>query len=63
MANPNGSVTIHAKIGTAETCITDNSDQTLVTYNLNVVAYNANNEDNIAVAVMYPHITNISAKM
>ncbi len=54
---------IHAKIGTAETCITDNSDQTLVTYNLNVVAYNTNNEDNIAVAVMYPHITNISAKM
>ncbi|AAZ51778.1 TPA: penicillin-binding protein [Streptococcus pyogenes] len=63
MANPNGSVTIHAKIGTVETCITDNSDQTLVTYNLNVVAYNTNNEDNIAVAVMYPHITNISAKM
>ncbi|WP_136306746.1 penicillin-binding protein [Streptococcus pyogenes] len=63
MANPNGSVTIHAKIGTAETCIIDNSDQTLVTYNLNVVAYNTNNEDNIAVAVMYPHITNISAKM
>ncbi|WP_136098275.1 penicillin-binding protein [Streptococcus pyogenes] len=63
MANPNGSVTIHAKIGAAETCITDNSDQTLVTYNLNVVAYNRNNEDNIAVAVMYPHITNISAKM
>ncbi|WP_136077183.1 penicillin-binding protein [Streptococcus pyogenes] len=63
MANPNGSVTIHAKIGTSETCITDNSDQTLVTYNLNVVAYNTNNEDNIAVAVMYPHITNISAKM
>ncbi|HHL9887105.1 TPA: penicillin-binding protein, partial [Streptococcus pyogenes] len=27
------------------------------------VAYNTNNEDNIAVAVMYPHITNISAKM
>lgn len=54
---------IHAKIGTAETCITDNSDQTLVTYNLNVVAYNTNNEDNIVVAVMYPHITNISAKM
>ncbi|AKI35048.1 TPA: penicillin-binding protein [Streptococcus pyogenes] len=63
MANPNGSVTIHAKIGAAETYITDNSDQTLVTYNLNVVAYNTNNEDNIAVAVMYPHITNISAKM
>lgn len=50
-------VAISAKTGTAETYVKDHSGERLATYNLNVVAYGPSPKAKIAVAVMYPHVT------
>ena len=53
--------TISGKTGTAETYAKNSSGDSVSTYNLNAIAYDANKK--IAVAVMYPHVTTDDTKV
>ncbi|VTS12778.1 penicillin-binding protein PBP2B [Streptococcus pseudoporcinus] len=55
-------VTISGKTGTAETYAKDKNGNTVVTFNLNVVAYGPSQDPQIAVAIMYPHASDALAK-
>lgn len=54
-------VSISAKTGTAETFVTTKSGEVLNAINTNVVAYAPSSNPQIAVAVVFPHDTDLSA--